>query len=152
MKGRKGRPPNSKDERLAEVDQSIGATAWQLYCWGFALRRRVCPEVAKAARVIFSREIRRDRVEQLMETWCTEQWRARGYSMKCVPLRYTIRALRTRAPHEFRLDELAKNLLRHGGQWPHDSCADRMPMGDLELTAGSAAHYLCNRLTLKRGS
>ena len=145
---RRGRRPNWQDAELSRIDASVGSAAWLMWCWGYSLRRQICPAVAAAAKTTLGRVwskglmLSEERIEQLMEQWASSRARAAGLTGRSMPSRFTVTSRRLRAPAGARSmgpTALACLLLKHGGRWPADG--PELLHGDLDPTPETAAAY-----------
>jgi hypothetical protein len=122
-----GRPPRDQEELLA--DQTIAKTIWALQKWGFSLRSRILPEVAKKVPQILKRTnsngapLSAEYLEHLYEAWletAPSGWI--GADAQAIPLAGLRRPSTFQtdyrkecAPHGKTLSELVENLLQNAG-------------------------------------
>lgn len=123
----RGRPP--KNQATKNADLTIGKTIWQLQKWGFSLRRRILPEVARQAAEILKRTnsdggaLSAEYLEDLYEAWlitAPSGWN--GANGQVIPLAKLRRPSTVQTdyraasvPKDKTLVELVENLLKNAG-------------------------------------
>ncbi len=155
----RGRPRNSANPRTRKADAAISRTVWQLLMWGFSLRpvRGVAEVVGQLARSELQRtcpagkDLGPDQIEKIFEAWTNDDQRIEGIFSRGRPWnRINVQSLRVHAPRDLGLREVAKALIRNGGEWPDqtrdDADGNWVSHGDHWLTKKAHAEYLRNRL------